>query len=423
MFDTFIEEVASKYGYSDELIEALKRVLPIMIDGKDEEEIQLLKDTLERVPIFIFDKQLTKEDIDRIKESLIKGRNNHITEIDIDRGEYDKSEMVAAYDSYPIFDERMNIIDRVGFIYLTRLPEYRKTAQYYNTRIDISALIHELGHAWGAQKDEYEQYEDGSYVQRIGMIKSKFEVDRNSKTTKGIEETGLYIEEALNTIEQEKVLYKLFEINDYKKIPGFLPSNYQGLMTRLMRTYLTILGDKGFVDYRLKKDESIIDNYQSLFERTKFSTETYKNPEYFIEKEREIQSFEKTKMIDDAKKRVREFFSKYHSLYFEPQSETIGFYSHLDNVLKQLYSLVSIKLMYFYEDEKEKPEEGYIKMADAYHNMITSILSEGSIPLGEITALSKEVELEQKEHGVITLKSIAKEVKERIVNNNNMYPG
>ncbi len=34
MFDTFIEEVASKYGYSDELIEALKRVLPIMIDGK-----------------------------------------------------------------------------------------------------------------------------------------------------------------------------------------------------------------------------------------------------------------------------------------------------------------------------------------------------------------------------------------------------
>ncbi len=35
--DSFVDEISSKYNYSEELSNAIKRVLPAMIDGKDKE--------------------------------------------------------------------------------------------------------------------------------------------------------------------------------------------------------------------------------------------------------------------------------------------------------------------------------------------------------------------------------------------------
>ena len=153
MYDSFLESVAQKFGYSEELLDALKRVVPVMLDGKDEETSKLLLDTIERVEIVVFDEEPTQEEVDGILSQKIAGRNNHVKFKYEDRGEYGKKVGVGAYCNKPIFDDEMNTVDRVGVLYITKLSEYSRVAKYYGTSIDLSHLIHELGHAWAAQKD------------------------------------------------------------------------------------------------------------------------------------------------------------------------------------------------------------------------------------------------------------------------------
>ena len=155
MYDSFLESVAQKFGYSEELLDALKRVVPVMLDGKDEETSKLLLDTIERVEIVVFDEEPTEEEIDSIFSKKVAGRNNHVKFKFEDRGEYGKKVGYGAYCHRPIFDDEMNIVDRVGMLYITKLSKYSEEAKYYGTTINLSHLIHELGHAWAAQKDEY----------------------------------------------------------------------------------------------------------------------------------------------------------------------------------------------------------------------------------------------------------------------------
>lgn len=48
--------------------------------------------------------------------------------------------------------ENMNIVERVGYIHLTRLAENSQAAKAYQSTINLYHLIHELGHAWSSQK-------------------------------------------------------------------------------------------------------------------------------------------------------------------------------------------------------------------------------------------------------------------------------
>lgn len=45
----------------------------------------------------------------------------------------------------------MKPIDRIEYIYITRLSEYSRLSKTDNTTTDLGLLIHELGHAWASQ--------------------------------------------------------------------------------------------------------------------------------------------------------------------------------------------------------------------------------------------------------------------------------
>lgn len=391
-----IDKVSEKYGYSSELIEALKRCVPAMIEGKNEEDINLLMDTLERVQIFTFESQPKQEEIDAIKEQELKGRNNHVESKSSDKGEYGKLVSPGAYVTEPVFDDKMNIVDRVGFIYLTNLYSYSSTAEFYGTKINLSHLIHELGHAWVAQKDEFLQEENGDFITRVGTAKFYNKVDKETHTVEETGVEGLYLEEALNSIEEEKALYKVFGISDYREIPGYVQSNYQGFMTAIMRHFIEQLGNNTLEDVRFRKDISRTEKLQEVFDETNFM-EKLKDKEYYNNKEKQLKSSQSTGMTDTAKNKIIEFFDKYRSVYLTEHTDK-GFLEYFDNVMEQLYDFSAIK--YSYDLEKED-------IKNAYEQTITAILKEGFVPINQAVDIIKECK--KKESVPVTISSLARE--------------
>ena len=248
-----IEEVAKKYNYNNELVEALKKCVPVMAKGKSNSEIELLMETLSRVEILDFSKQPTQQQLDEIEKTKTAGKNEHVKFIIKSKGEYGKNIAPGGYQSIAIFNENMDIVDRVGYIYLTRLSEYSQEVKAYQTTINLSHLIHELGHAWGAQKDEYVQKENGDFTCNVGAVTINSKVDRENCIVEDSDVKGLYIEEALNTLEEENTLCEILGIKNVNEIPGYVPSIYQGLMKSVMNDFVENIGALPFSKLRILK--------------------------------------------------------------------------------------------------------------------------------------------------------------------------
>lgn len=396
MYDSFLESVAQKFGYSEELLDALKRVVPVMLDGKDEETSKLLLDTIERVEIVVFDEEPTQEEVDGILSQKVAGRNNHVKFKYEDRGEYGKKVSVGAYCNEPIFDDEMNIIDRAGALYITKLYKNSETAKYYGTRIDLSHLIHELGHAWAAQKDEYVQDENGDYIESIGMLKGMYTIDKKTHEVTQVSEKGLYNEEAINSIEEEKALCKLFGIESLEEIPDYIHSFYMGIMTIVMKEYMEKLGSATFEKYRIAKQRDTIDYLDGL-KNFKFMEQM--DDAYYKEKEDKIKTYRQTVMSEEAKKRVDDFFDEYKTLYFT-KNKPNNLLDNLDNCLKQLYNFQRTK--YPFDIMDPTTNESGLTIFDAYKIVNRTIRREAEEPLAEI-----EIDKEgQKDGSKISLSAI-----------------
>ena len=180
-----LDQIAEKFGYDEELVSQLKRVVPIMTEGKSEEVKNMLFDTLNRVKIFVMENDPTREDVEKCKQEVMGKDNKGVTFVEEDRGEYDNRGVAAgAYVNEPVFDEEMNIVGRNSFIYTTKLGKYSKLAGLYDTRINLGHLVHELGHAWASEKGEFVQNSDGSYVTNVGAYTNISEVDKEKRKVK-----------------------------------------------------------------------------------------------------------------------------------------------------------------------------------------------------------------------------------------------
>lgn len=373
-FDKKIEEIGKKFNYSNELVEALKRCVPAMAKGKSKPEIQLLIETLERVEIFDFIEQPNKKQLDAIEESKTNGRNKGVKYITPDKGEYGKNIAPGAYNTLPVFNENMEIIDRIGYMYLTRLDRYSKEQDMYKTTINLSHLIHELGHAWAAQKDEYVQNENGNFICRVGTTSINYEVDKANRAVIEKETKGLFIEEALNTLEEEKVLCEVLEIRNVKEIPGYVPSQYQGLMKSVIESYVEEIGRLPFSKLRILGDTKDLGAYQSILESTE-AAQYFKTKQW---KDRKRATFDRTseleKVSDENKLKIKGFLEEYEEVYFSIDDEKT-FFDKLDNVLEQLYDFNAIKYS-FNIIGSEKNNEIYSKVQ-------TEILREAFAPLNQ----------------------------------------
>lgn len=194
-FNKRIDEISKKYKYDNELTEALKRCIPAMVKGKSNSEIELLLETLERVEILDLKEQPTAQQLNEIEREKINEKNEHVKFVTGNKGEYGKKDAPGAYQSIAIFDENMDIVDRVGYIYLTRLSEYTKETKKYQTTINLSHLVHELGHAWSAQKEKinnilrqnelvYQESLKGKYNPELLFKKKDCEIEEKKQLEK-----------------------------------------------------------------------------------------------------------------------------------------------------------------------------------------------------------------------------------------------
>lgn len=395
-----IEDISEKYRYSKDLTESLKRCVPAMIKDKSEEEIKLLMDTLERVEIFEFDEVPTKEQLDKLDKIKTNNANKHVKFNDSDNSEYNAVNAPSAYTTNAIFDENMNIVDRVGYIYLTKLNERDEAAKFYNSRVNLSHLVHELGHAWGAQKDEYVQKENGDYVCNIGSIQMNYKVDRENKTIEKEDTRGLYLEEALNTIEEEKSLCSLLNIKDVKEIPSYVPSTYQGLMKMTIQEYQNVIGEEPFSKMRILHDKSEIQSYENIIEKSESVKELKTKGR--IEKKKE--TFDKVNDLEDVsderKNQMLEFYNKHKDIFFKEKNEE-HFFDGLDDTLQQLYNFNSIKYNFnIWGNDKNR---------EIYNNTVKEILKEAYNPLKESKEKIIEFNNNKTKQTTVSMKSLTKQ--------------
>lgn len=371
--ETYIDQIAEKFGYDEELVSQLKRVVPVMTEGKSEEVKNMLFDTLNRVKIFVMEKDPTREDVEKCKQEVMGKDNKDVTFAEEDRGEYDNRGVAAgAYVNEPVFDEDMNIVGRNGFIYTTKLDRGSRLATFYGTRINLGHLVRELGRAWASEKGEFVQNNDGSYVTNVGAYASVSEVDKEKREVKQESHDRLMIEKTLNSIEEENVILKLAgmkNLGDLRNNYYYSPSEYQGLMNDMMRAYIEKFGKERFDRFRMLKDREALKEIESALKDTE-GWKTIQTKEYTEKKKAKFDKINDLEAIERSKQFINKVVNE-HSDDFFPDNTKFTPIQKLDNVLTQMRYFNTVRYNFWIPENDHNLE--------IYKEIMTSIISEGYV--------------------------------------------
>lgn len=415
-----IEEVCVKFGYDsqdtegkDSLKTVLLKIIPAMLKDSKKEDRILFYQMLSHTPIVVTE-NLTQENYDELLEYYIgKNINQHIIEEDVDLGEYGKVLGAGAYVSEPILDKDMNLQGKKSYIYIQKVTG--KAKDFFCTDINVSHLIHELGHAWHAEKEQFVMQDDGTLKERVGtseFIYSFSSTADNKFVRKCIKTTGLMIEESMNTIAEETAManYMGISLEEMRKQyrTALVPSNYQGYMADFMGYMLEKLGKDDFENYRLYGETESKSKINALMEKT----------DYWINREVDIlpssdspRSYDKKRAVLDRidSISVHEFFKEYEAIYFPDLSEMTPI-EKIDNVLAQKYNMNMIRYNMGIDNYKAFLErlgyEGYSLINQAAdlkkkQELLQAISNVTSSELCAITHETKEIALEGTEKGKV----------------------
>lgn len=376
-----IDSVSEKFGYDEELNRTLKRIVPVMIEGKSQEISNMLFDTLNRVRIFVLENNATKEDIDKCQKEVFGDTNQDIKFEEETGSEYGKNVAAGAYVNEPVFDDNMNIVGKQSFLYVTKLSKYDKLKEIYGTDINISHLIHELGHAWASEKEEFVQDEKGNYINNVGACTITAKVDKENKSVISDKYEGLFLEETLNTIEEENTLCKLLRIENINelKAKGYVPSSYQGMMTDITKSYVEKFGKERFDDFRFLKDKEALKDIEKAIEATE-GWNVIQTEEYEKGKRAKFAKVNELDTTDGAKRMINNIFNQYDDIYF-PDNSKFTPMQKLENIFQQVYNFGAVK----YNFDIMKPEN-----LEIYKSIVLSMINEGYVLKNQAKELPKE---------------------------------
>lgn len=342
--DEYIDKISEKFGYDEELSNQLKRIVPTMLEEKPEEIQNLLYDTLDSVKIFVMEEAPNREDVEKCKQEIWGKDNKDVTFVETERGEYDsKGVAPGAYVTEPVFDKDMNITGRKSFIYTTKLSEYNKLKDVYGTRINLSHLIHELGHAWASEKGALVQDKDGNFTITVGTSTDKANIDKEKREIETISYDGLLLEESLNTMEEENAICKVLGIDSIKELNGkeYIKSNYQGFITDIMRSYVEKFGKERFDKFRFLKDKEALKEIEEAIKDTE-AWQVLQTKEYIEDKRAKFDKINDLETTEGAKKLINNIVEKYNEDFF-PDNTKFTPMQKLENVFTQIYNFSDAK--------------------------------------------------------------------------------
>lgn len=384
-YNGIINEITEKYGYTEDLSNTLRKIMPGMLDDLTSDERQSFYKMLKHTQIVIVpeDSRITDKEL---QEKYLGNVNPHIETEEVDIGEYGKTAPAGAFVSEPIIDENLKLEGVKQFLYVgafdttkLNMPSRQKHYELFGTGIHVNHLVHELGHAFVSEKEPY-SIEDDVIIQRCGTgkIKSKITSLGNGKySIKEISREGLMLEEALNTNFEEKSISKILGISleETKKLYRgneriFLPSNYQGLMSEMTEYMQEKFLPDEIWKWRLTGDKDTLDKINEVMSETKEYKTRNEETEHLNNKKEIFATPESKKMA--------ELFEKYHSDFF-PNKNNMTPMQIIDNCLLQCFNITTNKMAFPLGNGLEK-----------YSAVINSIIRDGYVLINQTADIIKE---------------------------------
>ena len=356
-----VNEVCEKFQYdstdkegNDSLKTVLLKICAVMLKDSNEEDRNLFYEMLRHTPIVVTE-NLTPEGYKHLEEKYIGNVNPHIVEEKSNVGEYGKNVGAGAYVSEPILDENLQLKGKKSFLYIQKVNN--REQQFFGTDINVSHLIHELGHAWHAKKNQYTMLPNNTLKNRTGTAEFIYSFSKNPDGTYTMHTdkvSGLMLEEGMNTLCEEQAManymnISLEEMKDkYRTV--LIPSSYQGYIANFVSYMLQQLNSKDFEQWRMYGDSESKGRIESLMSRTKYWENreqdilpTSDSPRNYNNKRQII-----ARMQGDS---VQEFFKHYENIYF-PDISQMSPLDKIENVLEQFYNMSLIKYSIDLEDYK-----------------------------------------------------------------------
>lgn len=370
-YKNVLEEVCSKFNYSDDLKTVLEKITEAALKEKSYEERQIFYKMLKTTPIVVIPEnaQITDKEI---IERMIGDVNPHIKQKDVDIGEYGKQKAAGAFVSEPVMDENLNLTGVKKFLYVKSFDTNKKLStsdqRYFDTfktGINVPHLIHELGHAWVSEVNPY-SIEDGILTQRLGTTTIKYkieEVEKGKYESEEFSRTGLYLEEGLNTNFEEKTLAKylgitLEECKELYKTTGILiPSQYQSNISNMTERFSQKTFKKDLEKWRFSGDKSALENLNDAFEKTNL----YQKRTKLFERRNDLEEEKEDEDLITARNRIfnnpenercSELLGMFEKDFF-PNAENMTPMEMMDNILLQYYDISVHKFKFDIENYKK----------------------------------------------------------------------
>jgi hypothetical protein len=271
-YNEIVDEICGKYGYSEDVKNAISITLPLMVKHYGEDEKQEIIDTFYKTKIYA-SKSMDKETIKIIEKENMQDLNSHIIDLD-DSNPYDNdSDPGSVFFSVPIYDRDMNVEGEKSWLIVKDMQDSDNGNKYmekFGTYINIPYFIHEMGHAYGMNKPKYEKQgnigtcKKGMYVTKDEYIKrgDKYEVKRLSSQ-------GIIIEEMINENDTKEMLADFLNVdkeevtNELKKIEP-IQIAYPSILINIADKFEKVVGKENLIKWRVHNDEKI----QSEFNET-----------------------------------------------------------------------------------------------------------------------------------------------------------
>ncbi len=358
-----VEEICKKFHYetedkpgNDSLRTVLLKLVPAMLAESSKKDRELFYQMLRNRPIVIFEYS-TQEELNQLKESYMGKVNPFVLKEKEKVGEYAKALPEGAYVSEPIVDENLDLKGKKAFIYI-RKSTLQREQEFWGTDINVTHLIHELGHAWNGEKDEFSMPQSGKITRRVGtaIYQYSYEKNENGEIILSCDSvSGLLLEEGMNTLAEEEAAakYKGISHDEMKKAYRneliYSKTNYQASIGIMIEDLMEKISKSDLKCWRLWGDLDKKEKIETLMEKTDFWKNRDKdilpdsqNPRNYENKRNLLSQIGAQLEVDkESQTKFYDFFEEYESTYF-PDIKKMTPFQKIENVLEQRFNMIDI---------------------------------------------------------------------------------
>jgi len=276
--EEFLENLGKKFGYTEELKEAIRVAVALMVDEYGQDNISSIYEFFNDVKIFLTN-DMSRQNLDEIKNKYVPKDNRIIEE---SRDLYGTDIAPGSVYSYEtIYDGELNPVGEYRWIVVEDLKGNYREEKYrdaFKTSINMPFFIHEINHAFNMQNPIYKKVGNKMYTKH-GMIEENFVFEtKGSQVSISSEDAkNILLEEAINEMQTQRMLCRYFNVEDYKQVReklsaiGHVGTSYDGILIFLAEEFENLITIDNLLEYRKDNKISIIEEFNKIISESKIA--------------------------------------------------------------------------------------------------------------------------------------------------------